>query len=158
MNKKEAEKQSESNRTISLYNSLWKEQDDIYSSAAKRYGLSDSTMWILYFLRLNGGCCSQKDIASSMLQPKQTTNSAVKQLERDGYVTLRCGADRRCRLVELTPAGKQLAERTSDHVISAERGVWEEFTSEEQEQFIALLTKYNKRLKARMEDNYNNEE
>lgn len=85
-------------------------------------------------------------------QPKQTTNSAVKQLERGGYVTLKCGSDRRCRLVELTPKGSGLAVSTSDHVIAAERETWGDFTEEEQDSLIELLSKYNKRLKTRMEE------
>lgn len=104
------------------------------------------------FLRLNNGTCQQKELASSLSQPKQTTNSAVKQLERGGYVTLKCGSDRRCRLVELTPKGSGLAVSTSDHVIAAERETWGDFTEEEQDSLIELLSKYNKRLKTRMEE------
>ena len=93
--------QNKTDRAIAAYNSLWKEQNEIYSAAARSFGLSESAMWILYFLRLNDGVCQQKELTSSLSQPKQTTNSAVKQLERDGYVTLRSGSDRRCRLVKL---------------------------------------------------------
>lgn len=77
---------------------------------------------------------------------------AVKQLERGGYVTLKCGSDRRCRLVELTPKGSGLAMSTADHVIAAERETWGDFTEEEQDSLIELLSKYNKRLKTRMEE------
>ena len=91
-NKEKMENQphSKTERAIAAYNSLWKEQNEIYSAAARSFGLSDSAMWILYFLRLNNGTCQQKELASSLSQPKQTTNSAVKQLERGGYVTLKC--------------------------------------------------------------------
>lgn len=71
---------------------------------------------------------------------------------RCGYVTLKCGSDRRCRLVELTPKGSGLAVSTSDHVIAAERETWGDFTEEEQDSLIELLSKYNKRLKTRMEE------
>lgn len=139
-------------RMVAEYNNLWKEQNEIYSAAAKSYGLSDSAMWILYFLRLNGGSCMQRDINSQMAQPKQTINSAIKQLERSGYVSLSSGEDRRCRMVELTPSGEELAVRTSDHVISAERNVWEDFSGADREQFICLIKKYNQRLKLRMSE------
>jgi DNA-binding MarR family transcriptional regulator len=150
--KMENQPQSKTEYAIAAYNSLWKEQNEIYSAAARSFGLSDSAMWILYFLRLNNGTCQQKELASSLSQPKQTTNSAVKQLERGGYVTLKCGSDRRCRLVELTPKGSGLAVSTSDHVIAAERETWGDFTEEEQDSLIELLSKYNKRLKTRMEE------
>lgn len=90
--KVENQPQSKTECAIAAYNSLWKEQNEIYSAAARSFGLSDSAMWILYFLRLNNGTCQQKELASSLSQPKQTTNSAVKQLERGGYVTLKCGS------------------------------------------------------------------
>ena len=135
----ENQPQSKTERAIAAYNSLWKEQNEIYSAAARSFGLSDSAMWILYFLRLNNGTCQQKELASSLSQPKQTTNSAVKQLERGGYVTL-------------TPKGSGLAVSTSDHVIDAERETWGDFTEEEQDSLIELLSKYNKRLKTRMEE------
>lgn len=80
--KVENQPQSKTECAIAAYNSLWKEQNEIYSAAARSFGLSDSAMWILYFLRLNNGTCQQKELASSLSQPKQTTNSAVKQLER----------------------------------------------------------------------------
>lgn len=150
--KVENQPQSKTECAIAAYNSLWKEQNEIYSAAARSFGLSDSAMWILYFLRLNNGTCQQKELASSLSQPKQTTTSAVKQLERGGYVTLKCGSDRRCRLVELTPKGSGLAMSTSDHVIAAERETWGDFTEEEQDSLIELLSKYNKRLKTRMEE------
>ena len=41
---------------------------------------------------------------------------------------------------------------TSDHVIDAERETWGDFTEEEQDSLIELLSKYNKRLKTRMEE------
>lgn len=78
--KVENQPQSKTECAIAAYNSLWKEQNEIYSAAARSFGLSDSAMWILYFLRLNNGTCQQKELASSLSQPKQTTNSAVKQL------------------------------------------------------------------------------
>lgn len=109
----ENQPQSKTECAIAAYNSLWKEQNEIYSAAARSFGLSDSAMWILYFLRLNNGTCQQKELASSLSQPKQTTNSAVKQLERE---------------------------------------TWGDFTEEEQDSLIELLSKYNKRLKTRMEE------
>lgn len=139
-------------RVMEQFNALWKEQNEIYSAAAKRFGLSDSAMWTLYFLRLSGGSCSQKEICSNMFQPKQTVNSAVKQLESRGYVRLANGDDRRCRLVTLTPEGEQLAQRTSDRVITAERQAIAELPPDEQRQLIDLLRKYNQKLRKRMGD------
>lgn len=137
-------------RVMEEYNALWKEQNEIYSAAARRFGLSDSAMWTLYFLRQGGGSCSQKEICSNMFQPKQTVNSTIKQLESRGYVRLSSGDDRRCRTVTLTDEGDRLAQRTSDLVITGERQAIAEFPPEEREQLIALLRKYNQNLRERL--------
>ena len=80
--KMENQPQSKTEYAIAAYNSLWKEQNEIYSAAARSFGLSDSAMWILYFLRLNNGTCQQKELASSLSQPKQTTSLSAADMSR----------------------------------------------------------------------------
>lgn len=142
-----------SNPRMADFNALWKEQNEIYRMAAKRFGIAESVMWILYFLREGGGCRTQRDICSSMIQPKQTTNSAIKQMEKQGLITMADGDDRRVKLVKLTAAGSQLAGRTADIIINAENRSMDSLTQSEQEQLTSLLRKYNNTLKKEMGDN-----
>lgn len=140
------------NSGMADFNALWKEQNEIYRSAAKHFGLSESVMWILYFLCEGGGCRTQRDICSSMIQPKQTTNSAIKQMEKRGLITMADGEDRRVRTVKLTPSGMQLAQKTAEFVIKAENRSMESLTESEQKQLITLLSKFNSTLKKEMGD------
>lgn len=137
-------------RAVSEYNALWKEQNDIYDTAVRSYGMSDSVLWILYFLRINGGMCSQKSLCELMHRPKQTTNSAIKQMERKGLILLSDGSNRRSKAVSLTEAGALLAAKSADRLIAAERLAMGDFSREEQRQFIYLLEKYNKNLKGEL--------
>lgn len=134
------------------FNALWKEQNEIYRSAAKHFGLSESALWILYSLCEGGGCRTQRDICSSMIRPKQTTNSAIKQMEKRGLITMSDGEDRRVRTVRLTPSGQRLEQQTAELVIKAENRSMESLTESEQEQLIMLLSKLNSTLKKEMGD------
>lgn len=136
--------------SMAEFNSLWKEGNEIYRNAAKKFGLSESVMWIVYFLRESGGSLTQRDICACMNQPKQTTNSALKQMERNGLITMTDGEDRRCRTVALTKMGNELAQRTVDKIIDAENYTMDQLSAQEQEQLMALFRKFNNILKKKI--------
>ena len=60
-------------------------QDELYAAVSKRHGLSYHTAMTLYALDQDEGC-TQKEIAKTWLIPKQTVNTVVKELERQGYI------------------------------------------------------------------------
>lgn len=132
------------------YNTLFKENDEIYRNAASDLGLSDCAMWILYALRLDG-TATQKDISGAICCPKQTVNSALKKLESDGYIVLTEMEDRRSKQINLTPTGVKLAEKTADRIIAAELSALSELTDAEWETFIGIFKKYTKLLKSKMQ-------
>ncbi|MEI3362771.1 MAG: helix-turn-helix domain-containing protein [Oscillospiraceae bacterium] len=65
-------------------------QDELYAAVSKRHGLSYHTAMTLYALDQDEGC-TQKEIAKTWLIPKQTVNTVVKELERQGYVFFQTG-------------------------------------------------------------------
>lgn len=136
---------------LSEYNRLYKENDELYRNAARELGLSDCAFWILYFLRENAegpeGGLTQSDICSMIYTPKQTVNSSLKQLEKDGYLQLAEGRDRRSKPVRLTPRGEKLAVKTVDRVLEAELRAMAEMTEEEQAGFLGLFRRYTEFLK-----------
>ena len=60
-------------------------QDELYAAVSKRHGLSYHTAMTLYALDQDEGC-TQKEIAKTWLIPKQTVNTVVKELERQGFL------------------------------------------------------------------------
>lgn len=68
---------------LAQYNSIFRESDQIYRTAAKSFGLSDCAFWILYSLREASTPLTQSDICNQIYLPKQTVNSALKKLEAD---------------------------------------------------------------------------
>lgn len=102
------------------YNLILQKNDSFYRVLAKRLGVGECTLWILYSLRAEAAPMTQKRLCQLLLQPKQTVNSALKAMEAEGCITLAPGRDRRTREVVLTKRGVDLAKRTADQVIQAE--------------------------------------
>lgn len=141
----------ESNRLMAAFNTMWHEQNEIYRKTAKRFGLSESVFWILYSLTEAGGTLGQSEICAEICQPKQTTSSALKSLERNGIVTMSEAGGRR-KSVTLTQKGQTLAEQTARKIIEAENTAMEELSAEEQKLFLELFNKYNKLLSKKIGD------
>ena len=83
-------------------------QDELYAAAARRRGLSFHTLITLYALDQDEGS-TQSQLARDWMIPKQTLNTVVKELERQGYVSLDAGRDQKEKRVFLTPEGRDFA-------------------------------------------------
>ncbi|MBD5140903.1 MAG: winged helix DNA-binding protein [Ruminococcus sp.] len=143
-------KKNNAQKKLLEYNTIFKENDDIYSCVTKELGLSDCALWIFYVLRLEESV-TQKYICGAIHYPKQTVNSALKKLESEGYILLSEMADRRSKQIRLTPKGVKLAKKTADKVIAAELAALSGLTDEERETFIGLFRKYTELLKKNMQ-------
>ena len=102
------------------YNRETKRLDDLYRSAAKRFGIPECAFWILYTLRVEQRQFTQAEICEFLIEPKQTVNSALKKLEAGGYLALASGADQRSKRVVLTEKGERFAAEQIDLVPEAE--------------------------------------
>ncbi len=131
---------------LKQYNSILKESDSFYRSAARQLGVPECTLWILYTLRAEEPPVTQKRLCQMLLQPKQTINSALKSLEAEGSLTLSAGEDRRTRIITLTEKGAALARRTADQIIQAEQAAFQAMEPGEAEAFLRLYQKYVRRL------------
>lgn len=112
----------------------------LYHDAIVRFGLSENAGLILRFLSEFGGSCPLSAIYKTMGIRKQTVNSSIRKLEADGIVYLEQDTGRSKRVV-LTESGRELAEKTVDQIHSAEVHVLDDWTREEIQTYILLLTK-----------------
>ena len=133
---------------LKRYNNILKESDHFYRKAARRLGVPECALWILYTLRTEEPPLTQKRLCQQMLQPKQTINSALKSLEAEGCLTLSAGEDRRTRVITLTEKGADLARRTADRIIQAEQAAFQAMEPEEAEAFLRLFKQYVDHLEA----------
>lgn len=134
------------------YNTIFKENNELYRGVAKALGLPDTAFWILYALRDSNGSATQREVCSMLYEPKQTVNSALKKLESEGYIELIPGTDRRSKLIKLTEKGMDLAGQTADKVIETEHRALYKMKEQDREEFLRLFRTYTENLKEEMED------
>lgn len=132
-----------SSKNLRRLNHLLSETNAAYHEVSARLGLSDSVTQILYTIcAYDDGCrCPLHRIRTETGISKQTINSALRKLEREGIVYLEQAEGKR-KDVCLTPAGAALAERTVSQVIVAENAVFASWPEEDVEAYLALTEKY----------------
>lgn len=125
-----------------------KEVDDLYHMLALKFNLSDSAMWILCTMREANRELTQSEIAQEMSMSRQTVNSAIKNLVKQGYLRLEAvSGDRRNKTLSFTEEGEAFVKRTVDQVLSLEHQVFENLEVEEQEQITQILRKYTRLMR-----------
>lgn len=133
------------------YSYLTSEIDAAYHRAALKLGLSDSAMRILYTICLRGESCALGEIVSLSGISKQTVNSALRKLEKDGIVYLETTNGRK-KTVHLTKDGKILAQGTAGRVLQMEDEIFSVWTEEELETYLELTGKYLSSFKEKVKE------
>ncbi len=123
------------------FNHLTSEIYSLYHEAALSVGLSDSELMVLYTVITHGDDCPLRDIVKLSGWPKQTVNSTIRKMEREGSIYLKA-LDGKNKLVCLTPSGRILAEGTALPIISIENDIFDSWTPYESEEYLRLTQKY----------------
>ncbi|MBR6802004.1 MAG: MarR family transcriptional regulator [Eubacteriaceae bacterium] len=126
------------NENLRIINALTSEIDPMYHEAARRLGITDSEMNVLYMTYDSGGKRPLADITATGLS-KQTINSALRKLEGKGYIYLE---GKRQKTVCLTESGNEFAESTVGKIISIENRIFGSWTKEEVDTYIALNKRF----------------
>lgn len=148
---KEVDMDSYAKAKLAQYNKSFKAIDETYRNAAKQFGMSECTFWIIYTLRTEEAPLTQSEICSFQYQPKQTVNSALKKLESDGIISFSAGSDRRNKYVALTEKGLTLAKKTVDVFAETEVEALLDMPENEQNALCNLLEKYNSLLRTKLQ-------
>lgn len=136
------------------YNRIFKDTDKIYHNFAKSYGLSDCAFWILYLLRETDTQYTQAEICNMLSLPRQTVNSALKNLQSEGYISLTpVENNKKSKILVLTEKGEVLAKNSADIVLKAEIKVLRQFSENELQLFLSLSEKYAVLLRKEYEEN-----
>ena len=133
------------------YTYLAGEINALYHEAAVKTGVSDSVQNILYVICEKGDRCLQSEISKLTGISRQTINSAIHKLEKEGIITLEQGKGRNT-IVCLTGAGKAFARQKIYPLFEIENKIWKDWTEEEQQQYLLLTQKYKDGLKKYMEN------
>ena len=136
---------------IDKMNLLYSEIDSIYHTAALRLKLTDSALAVLYVLRTEENQCSISDICKVTGIGKQTINSALRKMEREGIILLKA-MDGRKKTVTLTEKGAALSMTTADRLIDAENQAIADWSSDEISEYLRLMRKFRDCLKKEIDN------
>lgn len=130
-------------------NCLARESDSVHQAALKM-GMSDSVMFMMYIVYQGGGRCPLHDIRKNTGISKQTLNSALRKLEKDGIIFLEQSGGK-TKTVCFTVKGRDYAANTAGRLFDAECSVFMHWTQEEIDSYMHLTAKYNSDLKRQTE-------
>lgn len=123
-------------------NCLANELDLLYHQAARKLGVSDSVLCILYMIHEKGDGCLLCDICNESGISKQTINSALRKLEKEDilYLEQDKGKNKRIRLTE---KGSQYTAHTAARLYDAESSALSGWSEEDLSAYLRLMKKYN---------------
>lgn len=148
IHKKVSQQLIQQNKRLSL---LLSETDAVYHEAAKRLGLADSVMKILYVICHIGSNCLLADIVRLSGVGKQTINSALRKLESQDILYLQSSPVGRRKIVCLTENGQRLAEETVLRLIQMENEAMLNWTEEETNVYIELTQRFLRDFKNKIQ-------
>lgn len=125
-----------------LLNQCDKEMDKIYHYYALRHNLSDASLWLLYALYYSQNDVTQSDICNCWFLNRQTINTALNILKRQGIIELSpIIGNNKSKKIVFTSAGKTLADKIILPLKQAENKVFASFSDEENNLFIKMSQK-----------------
>lgn len=130
---------------------LTSEIGTLYHEVAVKLGLSDSALNILYTICVIGERCSQIDICRLSGISRQTINSSIRKLEKDGIVYLEPGNGKN-RMVCLTDKGKKMVDEKAYPLVKIENNIFDSWTAEDREMYLRLTQKFRDELKSKIDD------
>ena len=130
-----------------------KQFDALYREVSTKFDLSDCAMWVFYFLVSSNEPITQQYLIEKMMFPKQTINSAVMKLSKEGLVQLQIiPGTRNRKTILLTDTGTKLAKATVERMLHAELRAVEAIGDEHMEQFISLYNSFYSHLQQAFQD------
>lgn len=133
---------------IEQENRQYNETNALYHAAAVQFGLSDTAFWILYALYSSAAPLTQVQMCAEWCLPKQTLNSAVRSMVEQGLLVLTpAHGGKRAKNLNLTEAGRALAEKTIARVVRAEAAAICRMGLERMETDLAIRQGYLQKLR-----------
>lgn len=119
-----------------------KEQDALYHSVAVKFGLSDTAMWVLYLVSETDDDLTQQDLCKQSFYAKQTINTAINSLVKNGFVELiPIPGTRNHKKVHLTDAGRELVKDTTDRLKITEQNAYGKLDEEELRAYLDITSR-----------------
>jgi DNA-binding MarR family transcriptional regulator len=106
---------------LNVYYHSWFKINDIYHVWARKHGIQDTVLFVLYVINETSPYCTQNEICDKLFLPKQTVSLILSGLEKKGYILRKVNPkDRRNKIVSFTDQGGQYAKVILGELKSAE--------------------------------------
>lgn len=132
------------NQQIDSYYNSWFEINNIYHVWAKRHGMQETTLFVLYVINNTEPYCTQSQICSKLFLPKQTVSQILSGIEKDGYILKEPNTnDRRNKIIRFTERGTSFANSILEELKLAEIEAFNQMSQEQRRTVVesfALLT------------------
>jgi DNA-binding MarR family transcriptional regulator len=132
--------------TIHAFNRVNSEINALYHTFSLKAGMSDSESMILYLLFDLGEGITQSEIMVSLYMSKQTVNSSIAKMQRDGLLQLARKTGRQKRIF-LTEAGRHEIQEKIVPLVRLEESIFQSWTKEEREAFLRLNERFRDELR-----------
>lgn len=128
---------------LAIFNQLYKQMDETYHQYAKKLGISDTTLWLLYSLYESDVSYTQRELCSVWHYPPQTIHSSLKSLEKQQLLRLDpVPGNRKNKKIVLTSKGEQVMQSIVSRLVMAEQNAFQALNTKDQETLLNLTKKY----------------
>lgn len=132
---------------LALLNQNDKMLNDLYHNYAVSINLSDTAFWIIYITWTQGDGCTQKELCELWSYSRQTINTALKSLEKKGYIKLvPMLGNRKSKQLFFTDTGKEFAQKIIPPMLEAESVSFGQLSEQERADLTFLSIKRTKLL------------
>ena len=107
----------------------------------KKLGLSDSESMVMYMLYDIQEPLTQSDIVKATGLSKQTLNSAIRKLEKEGIIILE-KLNEKSKKIVMTDKGQVLIEQKMKPLVDMEDRVLASWTEEDRRKYLELIEKF----------------
>lgn len=128
-----------------LYNKI----ELLYHQIAIKQGLSDSAFMILRAILVLGEGITQTNIFQNICVNKQTINTAINNLYKNGIIYFENGKGREIKIY-LTDKGKDIINKKIIPIDEMEKEILNDFTKEEYDMFIDISNRYINKLEEKV--------
>lgn len=137
--------------SLAAFCDVFNDIDAMYNRFAQGCGVAPTEYWVL--VSMSEGLTSQRDICAMLALNRQTVNSAVRGLVRQGLIRVEpTPGDARTKALAFTEAGRAFVNADVRAMHRLEEQVWHRLEERERIQLTELLGRYRSCMREALEE------
>ena len=133
---------------IQSYYEFWFGLNEIYERWAKAHGITSNTLFVIHTINEYPDRCTPSVLCKCLLLSKQTVNSILNRLERDGYISRHPSpSDGRCYSLALTGKGHRMLSHVHEEYGRIIQDLKDQMGNERFSLFLEMIEESNEILR-----------